>query len=277
MNSGDRNNPRLGEMDPALERVYRRGHSIRRRRKFVRAASATLSLVLVVSAAYGVVQLRNDSELPPVTIATGPARPSSEPTVSPTAKVSTPSSSSPAASSSPTSTSRACDNSFDPKCGPFSWLTRPGSNKPVTLSITVSPSSPKVGQTVTLRLTVTDPDASNVTANMDGGWKGEGPFLSTPLSCTKPGYGPWTPPEPKSGSRTYTFTHVYSEAGTFTLHFWGISWSGPPWSSGSCPGAETDPYAGVAEEQKTIVVTGGPSPSPSPTSTTTPTPTPTST
>src|SRR5438067_5196899 len=53
----------------------------------------------------------------------------------------------------------ACQNSHDPRCGPFRWNPAPGPDQPMNIEVSASPAAPRVGQHVTFTVTSSDPDA----------------------------------------------------------------------------------------------------------------------
>src|SRR6185436_14625633 len=77
-----------------------------------------------------------------------PAEPASEPTdalVPPEAPAAPPTDE---PSDEPTASAPDCHNSTDRRCGDFSWITEPGSNAPVNVSIGVATLTPVAGEPV---------------------------------------------------------------------------------------------------------------------------------
>lgn len=165
--------------------------------------------------------------------------------------------------------SKKCIHSFDLKCGPFYWIKQPSKNRPMQISIEVSPENPTVGEPVIVTVNMSDPDAPIFGASLNGSW-GDGGALIPPLRCGPEPAGGWMPPDPKPGSDSITFTHTYSEPGTFEVGFAGSSSSGEPWGPFWCSGEGTDPYASEASASVTIVVSPAPETTPTPTPTSTP-------
>ena len=121
-----------------------------------------------------------------------------------------------------TTTSLACRNSWDPACGPLRWDPNPGPNKPLTVAVTVSPPSPKAGDTVTFRVTVDDPDGDQLLSRdlgtVDYGDGTPVTGVSGHRDCLQL-YGPHTPPDPVLVHEEITFQHVYATPGTYTATF----------------------------------------------------------
>jgi hypothetical protein len=121
----------------------------------------------------------------------------------------------------PAPTSLICRQSVDPACGRFRWEPPPGENRGLTIDVSSSPEAPRVGDTVTFTVRVTDPDHI-VTGNcteVDLGVNG----TFVPHGCVPPpcpaAHGPWSPPAQHTGSQTFTFTETYPEARTYTARF----------------------------------------------------------
>lgn len=134
--------------------------------------------------------------------------------------------------------SSACRNSTDPACGPFRWDPPPGSNAPVEIDITSSPSAPRVGDEVTVTVHVHDADAlvGDVTLTFGD----EDVFTIPPasvVSCDGAQAGPWSLPAPTPDDLVKTFRHTYGKAGDLTLAAYTAS---PDILSSTCP---PNPYA----------------------------------
>jgi hypothetical protein len=113
-----------------------------------------------------------------------------------------------------------CHNSFDPACGPFRWDPPPGPNQPLTVSMSTSPTAPKVGDVVTFDVTVDDPDGAELldrserTINYgDTDPSGE---IGGHVDCVG-GSGPWTTPAPVPLHEHLVFQHAYTSTGTYTV------------------------------------------------------------
>lgn len=142
------------------------------------------------------------------------------PTTGPTA---TPATSAPVtAAPATTTTSLACRNSVNPACGPRYWDPPPGPNQPMTVVVSVSPASPRAGDTVTFRVTVDDPDGGQLLSRTDGTVDyGDGTpttGVGGHLDCVG-GSGAWTTPAPVPVHEEITYQHVYAAAGTYTATF----------------------------------------------------------
>lgn len=154
----------------------------------------------------------------------------------------------------PTTTTTTCRNSTEPSCGDFYWDPPPAPNQPVTVTVTVSPSNPRVGDTVTFHVVAEDPDW----ALLRPMWVDDGEdrhcdvtheFGDEPTRkrCWVPGcaaparHGPWTPPDPRPDRHEVTLTHAYRAAGTYRASFPATSYhcdsspyqSEPEWGVGS--------------------------------------------
>ena len=111
----------------------------------------------------------------------------------------------------------ACRNSREPACGAFRWDPPPPANQPMRLSVTVTPSQPRVGQKVTFQVVAEDPDGDITGERVDYG-DGGGQSVPGQPSCAT-AHGPWTPPKATSGRLAKTYEHSYSAAGNFTAAF----------------------------------------------------------
>ncbi|TML91845.1 MAG: hypothetical protein E6G06_08580 [Actinobacteria bacterium] len=132
----------------------------------------------------------------------------------------------------------ACRNSRDPDCGPFRWDPAPGPNAPVEIVITYSPSSPRVGEQVTVTVHVSDADALIGDVTMAFG--DEAAAMIPPQSivnCVGAATGPWSLPGATPDDVVKTFRHTYSRAADLTLDAYAAS---PEIVSGTCP---PNPYA----------------------------------
>ena len=141
-------------------------------------------------------------------------------TTSPTTSTVAPSTA-PTTTASPSTTSLICRNSTNPACGPLSYVP-PITNQPATLVVTTEPRAPTAGQTVTFKVQAADPDTF-ISSGMFCGQItfGEGNGTGCQVACAPigPQYGPWAPPPPQPSDVTFTVTHVYPRAGTYTAHF----------------------------------------------------------
>jgi hypothetical protein len=131
-----------------------------------------------------------------------------------------------------------CRNSSDPDCGPFRWDPAPGPNAPVEIAITYSPSSPRVGEQVTVTVHVSDADAliGDVTMAF-----GDEEVATIPpesiVNCVGAATGAWSLPGATPDDLVKTFRHTYSRAADLTLAAYAAS---PEIVSGTCP---PNPYA----------------------------------
>ena len=147
-----------------------------------------------------------------------------------------------------------CHNSYDPSCGRFYWATPPHSNEPMTATVRYSPEHPVVGQEIAFTVTVSDPDAPFLNSFMGSMW-GDGTGVGlAPAMCivNRPvAFGPWSPPQGRSGMKQFVYRHEYRQSGNFLLSFWGTSASGSPWDD-RCGGP--DPYKSQAQATTRVMV-----------------------
>ena len=147
-------------------------------------------------------------------------------------------------------TSTVCRNSTDPACGPFRWDPPPGPNSPAEVSISYSPSAPRIGEAVTITVEARDADATVADITMTFG--DENVFTIPPaliISCDiEPPAGPWTPPASTPDDLVKTFTHTYDEAGDLTITAYAAS---PELLNPTCP---PHPYASQATASTSIHV-----------------------
>ena len=117
---------------------------------------------------------------------------------------------------------QGCRNSSDPACGPFRY-DPPLTDAPAKLEIVkVEPATPKAGDTVTFTLHATDPDSFIASGGFCGGASyGDGEASKCGPSCagTGPQFGPWDPPPARPGDSTFTVSHAYAKAGSYTANF----------------------------------------------------------
>jgi hypothetical protein len=263
------------EFDPALEPAYEPPV----RRPVALAIWGALAGALIVSGTFvGLAQVRSRQRPTSITMSSGGTDPSPTPSVVPTDVLVPPVQPEdiPARNSSPPPTSAPveCHNSTDKRCGDFYWMTQPGSNAPLRVSIVISTPYPTAGQPVTFVVTASDPDAPNIHAWGTPSWGDHtSPVVGFAL-CITPAYGGWSPPPKRSGTEQFTFTHTYAEPGSYTFRIGAQSDSGAPWQT-RCLVA--DPYESVEHASKTVTVGAASTESPSPRPTASPTPTPTPT
>lgn len=116
-----------------------------------------------------------------------------------------------------------CMNSSNPACGAFFWDPPPAPNQGLTVSVSPSTANPTTTDPVTFTVTVSDPD-HRVTDNCAVANFGDGSFESrvcTHAPCAD-AHGAWETPPAVAGNATFTFSHVYQQAGSpvarFTFH-----------------------------------------------------------
>lgn len=125
----------------------------------------------------------------------------------------------------PAAAGTVCRNSSDPVCGPFRWDPAPGPNRPMDVSVRVSPDRPRPREMVTFRVVATDFDAPFdspcPTAAFGDGRRANpcppGIGFRGLAECPVDGYGPWTPPARQAGQIEHTFRHTYDHEGTYDV------------------------------------------------------------
>ncbi|MDQ3978585.1 MAG: hypothetical protein M3314_03410 [Actinomycetota bacterium] len=268
-----------GRSDQELFRlVQRRAAELRFRRRATAFAGA--ALILAVLGAAGMTGIgRDDGRV--VRTAAGPATSSSptpglpgpsetasgststtvpavvvppvDTTSRPTAtSTSVPSSATTASSPSATPTTVPCRNSHDPACGPFYFEPSPDPDQSMTVEVTVSPSTVKVGQEVVFHVVRRDADGvfGGRLATNFGDVQSHGDFGTEP--CDR--FGPWDPPpkNPSVATVTEEIRHSYYAAGTFTATFsYGPE---PPRCTDSRTGRGENAYASSAQGSVQVTV-----------------------
>lgn len=252
------------ENQELFDRVVRRGTQLRRRRQMTGAgAGAALVVLALLGVAVAFTGSDHETEVAAgqstttTLVATTTTIPSQLPTV-----VAVPTTTVPGdrPAPSPVTTVPAwatttipgvqpgCRNSTEMACGPAYWDPAPGANQPMTVQVTPSTSSPKVGEAVTFAVVVSDPDArvdrecNSLVVYGDG----QGPpGCATTASCVAR-FGPWTPPDRLADRYEVTFTHTYTTAGDVTASF--------TFKSNSSICGPDDPYGSTATGQVVLHV-----------------------
>lgn len=214
---------RTRSIDEILDQVYRRGRLLRRRRRVARTTASMLAVVLLgggmMQAVGGLrkgetlhfddTPIESVSPKPSPVLSEKPTpvsspKPTSKPVAKPAPKLESPKPKPP-----------ACLNSFDPVCGEFSWVTKPGSNQPLVITVEMPAVEAGTEASFTVRGSDADADILN-----DFWWIDFGDGTSTmgpgDKSCAK-AYGPWSLPARKADSWEKTFTHTYAAPGTYTM------------------------------------------------------------
>lgn len=149
-----------------------------------------------------------------------------------------------------TTTTLPCRDSFEPRCGPFYWDPDPGPSSPLTVTLSVEPANPRVGEQVTVTADVLDPDTPSFGGDAvsgDGGhlsaWKGGTLVCAAVRVPTR--YGPWTPPARQPTSRQDVWHYTYRSPGTYTIRL--------VYTSVSCSVA-SQPYSGTGSAELTLTV-----------------------
>ena len=161
-----------------------------------------------------------------------------------------------------------CRNSFDLRRGPL-VLDPPPQNQPATAELEVVTPSPRVGEPVTVRVRVRDPDfriECLVATAGDRAFRVYGevvrpeaggcgfPAIGCAVSTDGAPSGPWDPPPP-TGSTDVTFdlTHTFSNPGEQTFSVSVDSFG--LWRSGDLCFEGGGPYASRFRESITVTVT----------------------
>lgn len=198
--------------DDQLARIYARGDALRSRRRLRAGAGGAAVVVLGLA---GAMVVLDDDTAPLVTVGAGVEIPATS--VSPDDPL-------PITTASPPA---VCRNSTDPACGDF-FYDWPVPNRPLTVSVTVSPEQPRVGETVTFTVVIDDPDGQPIswTHSRIFDLAGVDPVSEEDVTTgdfgatihgdgVPPGYGPWDPPPPWHEERSYTTTYEGSGQRTF--------------------------------------------------------------
>lgn len=239
-------------MDELLERVVKRGRYLRRKRLLV-------PLIVTAGLIGGLVPVAMS-----LSRTEGPLLVSGDPTTPPASNVSGHPSSSPTPRTlaadpdepSPEPTTR-CRDSFDEACGPFVWDPEPRVNRPVSITITFEPAEPVVGQEVTFTVTVRDRDAPHVGISFwDTGGGRPGGYREEADRLCREGHGAWTPPEPRAGEGTFTYSSTYDRSG---IHRFRVGANSATRVNPSGEIGESlcqSPYASDGVEEVSVTVSG---------------------
>ena len=140
-----------------------------------------------------------------------------------------------------------CHNSFDPECGPFRWTRDPGTNEALEVKVDVTSTRGSDGETVTVTVDAVDPDARiyDVVVEFDF------PKIMYALMW-RARFGPWDPPARERGEYSGTFSHTFSEPGTYTIDVYV--------RSGRWDFQVGHPYGGLEVRRKPFVVEPWPTP-----------------
>jgi hypothetical protein len=150
-----------------------------------------------------------------------------------------------------TTTSRTtvllCTSSFDSRCPPFRWSSAPN-NKPLTVAVGYSPANPAVGQEVTFRIAVDDPDDSTNLRLTETFFGDATNFVGAGLTCAPIPTGTWPLPAPTPpGHSELELAHTYTAAGTYSVHFSAAS-------GGETQHCLPDPYASQGDSNTLMLI-----------------------
>lgn len=256
-----------GRSDRELFRlVERRARELRFRRRA--AALGSAALVLAVLGAVGMTQVGEDDRQvyaagggEPTTSITTALSPTSTTTavipVPTTARLPSTSTSRPTATAttvrSSTTTTVSCRNSHDPACGPFYFSPAPDPDRPMTVEVTVSASTVKVGEEVVFKIVRRDPDGvPDVMLQAVDLGEVQGHADPTVGLCDR--FGPWDPPpkDPTAATVATESRYAYHSVGTFTATFsYDIQ---PTACTDSRTGLSENPYASRAKGSVQVTV-----------------------
>lgn len=212
--SGDRAD---ASRDDVLDRVYRRGRVLRRRRHARRAATVSAAVIAVVipltlSSGSSPDQSKVKVVSPTPTTAVAPSTTTTSATATtttiPATTTSRPATATTVAPSVTTTTIDAGDHGAPPP------------NQPLTLTLRYQPLQPSSGQVVWFKSTADDPDASIQCIAVDfGDGTSTGAPCAPPLCDTNPTWGP------VAGHKDRVDQHTFGAPGTYTVR--ATAYSGP--------------------------------------------------
>jgi len=167
----------------------------------------------------------------------------------------------------------SCANSYDrPECGIAHW-DPPVVDQPATLTVSIDPAQPKVGDLVTFTFHWSDADADVPYFDF---CDGVSPCSRVSARTTGPRHptGPWTPPQARGADGYIIRTATYTEPGAYTWYadLATASSTYDAWAGLNPDAARAlaDPYRSGVQIQRPIVVTeAAPTPSTSTSTSTT--------
>lgn len=144
-----------------------------------------------------------------------------------------------------------CRNSFESRCGEFTWDPGPGANEALVIGVVPRPGNPRPGEIVSFDVTVSDPDhlVGDNCSEVSFGDGAVQPAPCTPAPSCPAVFGPWTPPDRQPGQYTRTYTHIYQGPGQYSVRFTFRSIA-----TDRCAGL--DPY--TSERTATLILTVSP-------------------
>lgn len=141
----------------------------------------------------------------------------------------------------------SCRRSTEPRCGELYWEPAPGPNRPLVLELSIEPSEPRAGEPVIFTVFARDRDARPRCCDVAYDGKSERAVV---VDCFDQRTGAWPPPRRTGASRTFTFEHIFEDAGTHRAEF----------HARSGPACRTSPYANSASIEAEFVVWPAPTP-----------------
>jgi hypothetical protein len=248
--------------DELYSRVVRRGRSIKAQRRAIMSAVVAIVVAIPVAGAYAATNAPH-GHAEAFATTTWPQPDGGSPSTTATVPTTTPSTiAAPQGHASTTTLPAFCHNSFDYRCGPFSFTSPP----PTTPFIRWS--SPTVHATAGTPVSIALEAAAPVIEIQwgDGGSDSYGNIYLLPSECTPMGslYGPWTTPPAPRPRPAKIKAHTYTRPGAYVA---------TARASGLCPPEDWLPGAHTA----TVTVIVDPSPASSTSSSTSTTPPPSST
>lgn len=151
------------------------------------------------------------ASVPPTTAVAPPVEPEGDVELGPATQYERPE---PTPTTVPPATTPApvCQNSTDPACGDFRWEPAPAANQPLTAAFVDAPATAAVGEAVSFSVAWSDPDAQ---LSFDY-FSADGVAIARDCAIERR-YGPWTPPDAAAGSGELSYSHTFTEAGTYTV------------------------------------------------------------
>lgn len=238
-----------------------------------RGGKVGIAVLAASVAAIGIVVVLGRQPSPNAALATGgpttlalyagpPKDSSAPPTTAPGTGTTPRAAATPAVARPPAADPLVCVKSFDPVCGDLYWDPPLGPNTPISLAVVIEPSSPAVGQLVTITVTWSDLEADFSIASIEtplgcevlpeGRCVNVRVLPATDAGCPEP-HGPWAPPASAPSGGSQRFFRAYAEPGVYT-------WTVTVYAAASTVrnGCDPDPWTEKLERRGTIAVRPAP-------------------